>query len=360
MKKILFADFDGVLNHNDWWALPGRPLTPAIYPEPAAVLNSLAEIADVVCISSSWSRWMWQHGLTKPAFSELILAHGIVIPPEKIEHFGRAANDPESRSQAIIDFAALAAKIGPVAWAAIDDLDMAERLPPSRFFRIDSRIMLRPWNFTRIAQELRTSDDSLASEERPVATSKPTTRFTDNWSEAYERTWSRCPHLRNVTPNNVLEIGVHEGRSACLVIERMPIDGLYVGVDPFLSPAIEQRARENIRASAETRGVRHVVHTRPFDAAIAANLVHHGPFDLLYVDGPKDRASLLAICRRAFPLVKPGGAMIFDDAYWNDVEHRVDLNVLAPAGEAIFEALAEIGKTPRDFIWHETQIAVLR
>jgi predicted O-methyltransferase YrrM len=186
--------------------------------------------------------------------------------------------------------------------------------------------------------------------------------FTDSWHEGYVRTWKRCHAIKDVRPERVLEIGVHEGRSAChLIDERMPPKSVFVGVDPFLSIEHEARARANVAIAAAVRQIQATLWSRPFDQAMADYLNRtQKPFDVLYIDGPKERDAVLAICRAAFPLVRPGGVMIFDDAYWHEDSRSVDLNRLAPAGEAIFAALAEIEKGPHDLIWHETQLALFR
>jgi predicted O-methyltransferase YrrM len=184
--------------------------------------------------------------------------------------------------------------------------------------------------------------------------------FIDDWSAAYVRTWSRCPALREFRPTRVLEIGVHEGRSAVYTINRMPPGGWFVGVDPFLSPEIEARARRNIAAAAQQAGVEAAILPRKFDGDVVSSIDTCGGFDLLYIDATKDRDELLALCRLAFPLVRLGGLMIFDDAYWHEDRRCIDLDRLSPAGHAIFEALADIGKSPWDFVWHESQVAVFR
>jgi predicted O-methyltransferase YrrM len=185
--------------------------------------------------------------------------------------------------------------------------------------------------------------------------------FLDDWSAPYVRTWERCAALRDKSPRRFLEIGVHEGRSACWLMEhRMRAGAEFVGVDPFLSAAIEQRARRNIAEAADAHKITADVYGRKFDAELAEHLGQRGAFDGLYVDASKDRDEVAEICRLAFPLVMRGGVLIFDDCYWDESRRCIDLDHPAPAGEAIFDALHAIGKTHWDFVWHESQVAVFR
>jgi hypothetical protein len=153
VHKILFADFDGVLNHNDWWLTPGAPGI-SIYTEPAMVLNALAAEADEVCIISAWARWMYWHGLTPALFSELLLAFGLVLPADKLSHLGRLA-ERKDRAEAILEHVAKRqTEHTVVGYAVIDDTHLAPPLPDGRFFRIDTRIMLRPQDYRGIRKAM--------------------------------------------------------------------------------------------------------------------------------------------------------------------------------------------------------------
>lgn len=168
MKAKLFIDFDGVLNHNDWWhcgvpgttpGMPGR----AIEPEPAAVLNVLSEVADEIWIISAWARWMYQHGLTTQAFCEMAFAHGLILHHDKIRHFGQRADHPSDRAAFILrQVHEAVASREPFSFAIVDDCDMGPHLGPHghRFMRVDSRFMLRRCDLPRLIEWLRSPLES--------------------------------------------------------------------------------------------------------------------------------------------------------------------------------------------------------
>jgi hypothetical protein len=149
MRKLLFLDFDGVCNHNDWWQTPRQPGR-AVHPEPAAAINAIAEYADEVVIISAWARWMFQHRLPPWAFAEMIFAHGLIIAHEKIRHFGKRADDPQSRWSEIATY--IGQQANPFGFCVVDDCDMTPYVGThaNRFLRIDQRTMLRPWNVQQI------------------------------------------------------------------------------------------------------------------------------------------------------------------------------------------------------------------
>jgi hypothetical protein len=151
MMKILFLDFDGFANHNDWWQTPRQPGR-AIYPDPAAAINAIVEHADRVVIISAWARWMYQHGLAPWAFAEMIFAHGLIIPHEKIDHFATRADGPNERWAEIAKY--IGQQVHPCGFAVVDDCDMTPYVGEhaSRFFRVDQRVMLRPWDVPRICR----------------------------------------------------------------------------------------------------------------------------------------------------------------------------------------------------------------
>lgn len=163
MRSLLFLDFDGPLNHNDWWHTGPANTTPqqpgrAIEPEPAAVVNQLSAVAHEIWIISSWARWMYQHGLSEAAFCEMVFAHGLIFHPSKIRHFGARADQPADRARFIGDQLSEARRQGPVACAIVDDCDMGPHLGPwnERFMRVDSRFMLRRGDAPRLLQWLQT------------------------------------------------------------------------------------------------------------------------------------------------------------------------------------------------------------
>jgi predicted O-methyltransferase YrrM len=111
----------------------------------------------------------------------------------------------------------------------------------------------------------------------------------------------------------MLEIGSFEGRSAVWFLENVLTadDATLVCVDPFYAET-EERFDHNIEVTGVASKVTKIkrrsddyLASRPADA-----------FDLIYIDGDHHASSVLFDGMLAFPLLKPGGLLLFDDYYW--------------------------------------------
>jgi len=140
-------------------------------------------------------------------------------------------------------------------------------------------------------------------------------------------------------PRNLLEIGSFEGRSACYIIEKCAatIDGgaSLTCVDTWegsvehqsggpvasVMSEVERRFDHNTRIAlykASNRVTLRKVKQSSHDAMatmIAAGQLQS--FDLIYIDGSHEAPDVLADAVLAFPLLRQGGIMIFDDYLWS-------------------------------------------
>ena len=159
-------------------------------------------------------------------------------------------------------------------------------------------------------------------------------RFTNHWFEDHSRqAWDRLmPQLK---PARVLEIGSFEGRSACYLIENAQRDELELhcidtwaggiehgpgGMAPADMGEVEARFRHNIGVALASRSDRFqvVTHKGRSDDSMARLLAQgrRGYFDFVYVDGSHQAADVLSDAVLAFPLLRTGGVMGFDDYLW--------------------------------------------
>jgi predicted O-methyltransferase YrrM len=132
--------------------------------------------------------------------------------------------------------------------------------------------------------------------------------------------------------NDILEIGSHEGRSSCWMLENMLTDtGTMTCIDPFADRPVtafsydsipEDRSIENL-FRANTAEVRkpgqtlEVVANMSFHA-LAQLIVDKRQYDFIYVDGSHNADDALADAVMCFGLLRPGGVMLFDDYLWED------------------------------------------
>ena len=135
--------------------------------------------------------------------------------------------------------------------------------------------------------------------------------------------------------NDILEIGSHEGRSSCWMLENMLTDtGTMTCIDPFADRPVtafsydsipEDRSIENL-FRANTAEVKkpgqtlEVVANMSFHA-LAQLIVDKRQYDFIYVDGSHNADDALADAVMCFGLLRPGGVMLFDDYLWEDDQH---------------------------------------
>jgi predicted O-methyltransferase YrrM len=132
--------------------------------------------------------------------------------------------------------------------------------------------------------------------------------------------------------NDILEIGSHEGRSTCWMLENMLVDtGTMTCIDPFADRpvtafsydsipedrSIEQLFRANTAEVKKPGQTLEVVANMSFPA-LAQLIVDKRQYDFIYVDGSHNADDALADAVMCFGLLRPGGVMLFDDYLWED------------------------------------------
>lgn len=146
--------------------------------------------------------------------------------------------------------------------------------------------------------------------------------FSSDWTSWHFPVWTNVlAHLRE-QPCDVLEIGSWEGRSAIFFLEFLPrsrvtcVDTFGGGTENHASPSescqiplIEQRFDANLRSygpraeKIKATSVEALTGLARSDAA----------FDLIYVDGSHLRDDVMVDSLLAWPLLRPGGVLIWDD-----------------------------------------------
>jgi predicted O-methyltransferase YrrM len=142
--------------------------------------------------------------------------------------------------------------------------------------------------------------------------------FTTDWTTSNLATWrTHLEPLRAAT--EVLEIGSFEGRSTIFFLNFFSAARITC-IDPFLKrpgrpDAVgdsEQRFDGNL---AEFRERLRKIKGRSIPELDALSRAMER-FDVIYVDGAHDRTAVLIDSLLAWPMLKPGGVMIWDDYKW--------------------------------------------
>lgn len=153
--------------------------------------------------------------------------------------------------------------------------------------------------------------------------------FTKDWFGWAPPVWEKIvPHLP--ARRNFLEIGSFEGRSAVWIVEHMMEDGgeiycidTWEGGEehtPEDMEGTELRFHNNITAVREAFPERKVSKLKGLSTQWVPSLICEKlEFDFIYIDGSHLAKDVLTDACMAWPLLKKGGFMVFDDYAWKPV-----------------------------------------
>jgi predicted O-methyltransferase YrrM len=136
------------------------------------------------------------------------------------------------------------------------------------------------------------------------------------------------------TPCNLLEIGCHEGRATCWLLQNIAThpDASVTCIDTHLQPNFEA----NVAAAGGAGKVRFVQEM----SRSALRNCGFNQFDFIYVDGNHTTVEVLEDGVLSFRLLKVGGIMAFDDYKWDDSRLRHE-GLPRPAIDAFLKVYAK-------------------
>jgi len=153
--------------------------------------------------------------------------------------------------------------------------------------------------------------------------------FTSDWTSWHFPRWTNLLAPYREAPAHLLEIGSWEGRSALFFLNYLPHARLtcvdpWTGnfehaADPYfaaLVPDSERRFDENTAAFAPRIEKIKDASARALPRLALADR----RFDIVYIDGSHLAVDVFADGALAWPLVAPGGLIVFDDYEWYGFE----------------------------------------
>lgn len=170
--------------------------------------------------------------------------------------------------------------------------------------------------------------------------------FTTDWTRTFRANWENQPALRGLwgKPISYLELGTFEGRSVTWMMENVLTHpkSVAVTVDDFSGgfgvmpdtemDGVRQRAIQNVAQLSRVTMIED-------NTESAIRQLVGSQFDVIYVDASHDEADVLRDSRLAWPLLKPGGLMLWDDfdsRRWTGVRRAVESFVAGDDCELVF------------------------
>jgi predicted O-methyltransferase YrrM len=152
--------------------------------------------------------------------------------------------------------------------------------------------------------------------------------FTTDWAASHFFAWAELLHPLRQKPVRILEIGSWEGRSALFFLNYLPnsrivcIDTFTGNVEHHLDPYFAELASKtesqfdaNLAAVADR-----VEKIKGSSTRVLPELRVAGRrFDLAYIDGSHLAADVYSDALLTWPMMEPGGIVIFDDYEWDTV-----------------------------------------
>lgn len=179
-------------------------------------------------------------------------------------------------------------------------------------------------------------------------------KFTQDWFHWAPAVWEQLIPLLPGTPGDreFLEIGSFEGRSAVWIVENMMQDGDILGcIDTWEGGeehtngemgGAEARFDHNINILRTKYPERYIDQYKSTSTVALAEIMQGGrkpTFEFIYIDGSHIARDVLTDACMAWPLLKQGGIMVFDDYMWG--EPRDILHRPKPAIDAFVNIFAE-------------------
>lgn len=175
-------------------------------------------------------------------------------------------------------------------------------------------------------------------------------KFTQDWFSWAPPVWEQLIPLLPER-KRFLEIGSFEGRSTVWIVENMmDDDATLVCVDTWQGGeehtsenmgSVHERFIHNVSVLETKYPARNVVHYKDTSTRALAMFINEewNPFDFVYIDGSHIARDVLTDACMAWPSLKKGGIMVFDDYMWG--EPRDILHRPKPAIDAFVNIFAE-------------------
>jgi predicted O-methyltransferase YrrM len=165
---------------------------------------------------------------------------------------------------------------------------------------------------------------------------------------------------RAVRDVDFLEIGVYEGRGALPWLTALNARGRgsYVGIDTWgggCSVAYPHAVHNIWQLGLDLSITTRLLHTASHKG-LRQLIGEQQRFDLIYIDGSHTYENVYQDSRLAWPLLRPGGHIVWDDISW----HAEKAQTYGAVGRAVCAFFASRGLTPADACLWDSQVILQR
>lgn len=141
-----------------------------------------------------------------------------------------------------------------------------------------------------------------------------TFEFSQDYFEHNIPNFELCKKILGLV-NYAIEIGNHEGRSACWVMQNMlSQSGQLWCIDPFNSLQTKALFEKNIAHAVAHQQNYHIMTDYSY-VALARLISQRRQFDFIYIDGAHHNHEVITDAVMSWKLLKDGGIMVFDDYF---------------------------------------------
>jgi predicted O-methyltransferase YrrM len=184
--------------------------------------------------------------------------------------------------------------------------------------------------------------------------------FTVNWAMPLAASL-QSPQFTELfsKPVHVLELGVYEGRSSTMLIERMLPGSTYTGIDRWysapdhLSAGVEKLARSNVTKATEGRDVKARL-LKGYTSLLVPQL-GDGGYDFIYIDADHSFSAALQDTQLVWPKLKVRGILLWDDVTWHKEPHAM----YGAVGHAMLDFMSQKPGHMLRFVSHD-QVGVIK
>jgi predicted O-methyltransferase YrrM len=151
---------------------------------------------------------------------------------------------------------------------------------------------------------------------------------------------------------HAIEIGSHEGRSACWIMENMLTStGQLCCIDPFNSLPTKALFEQNI-AHAAASGKRYETIVDYSYVGLARLIAQRRQFDFIYIDGAHHNCEVITDAVMSWKLLRDGGIMVFDDYF------PLTDGMIPPSPKAAIDSFQDLFSKDFELLFANTQVGV--